>query len=305
MKKAALSILGLLLISAGTIWAEENFEGLELWYSGGYTDMEVTFQESYPGYSRSKVEFESKGGYYLGGGLRYQFLNSDLPKLSMTLEGFVSRSTDGTSKDSDWHVSSNDLLIYSESDEEADSDSIDFNFGWKMLDASNGVEKLDFLIGYFQDTYDFKVSNVNTQVWNYALINDVYLGHASSYEADFRGYYFGLDNALNFFNNKLRINASIKYIPNLRGEGDAKWEARNLQSHQDGDGDGYKAALGVTVKPFEGWAFGIKVTKTDLEVDGHVDNTYIDATWNDLGVNDLDDLKAEGIRTEGRISYQF
>lgn len=305
MKKAALSFLGMLLISAGSLFAEENFDGLEIWYGGGYNDGDVTFQESQPGFSRSKVEFEAKGAYYLGGGLRYQFVNSDLPRLSMTLEGFVSRSNDGTAKDSDWLVSSNNVWIYSESDEEADQNSCDFNFGWKMLDAANGVEKLDFLIGYFQDSYDFEVNNINTQIYDYDAINDVCLGHASNFETRLRGYYFGLDNAVSFFSNKLRINASIKYIPDLRGEGDGEWELRNLEFHQEGYGDGYKAALGVTVKPFEGWTFGLKVTKTDLEVDGHVDNTYIDANWQDLGVTDLDFIKAEGINTEARIGYRF
>ena len=305
MKKAALSFLGILLISAGTLFSEEDFNGLEIWYSAGYNDGDVTFQESQPGFTRSKVEFEAKGVHYLGGGFRYQFVNSDLPRLSMSLDGFVGRSYDGTTKDSDWLVSSNNVMIYSESDEEAEQNAYDFNFGWKMLDKANGFEKLDFLIGYFQDSYDFEVNNVNTQIWNYNSINSVVLGHASNFETRLRGYYFGLDNSLTFFNNKLRVNASVKYIPNLRGEGDGEWELRDLEFNQEGNGDGYKAALGVTVKPFEGWTFGLKVTKTDLEVDGHVDNTYMDATWYDLGVTDLDYIKAEGVDTQLLIGYRF
>ena len=305
MKKAALSFLGLLLISAGSLWAEENFEGLEMWYSGGHNNSDVSFQQSQPDNYRSKLEFEAKGAYFLGGGLHYQFVNSDLPRLSMTLEGFVGRSYNGNVKDTDWIASSNYPWIYSKSEEEADQNYCDFNVGWKLLDAVGGIEKVDFLIGYFQESYDFEVNNVNTQLWDYTPINDIGLGHVANYETRLRGYYFGLDNTLSFFSNKLRINASVKYIPDLRGEGDGQWLLRDMEFHQDGTGDGYKAALGVTVKPFENWAFGLKVTKTDLEVDGGHDVTYIDATWEDLGSADLDFIKAEGINTEGRISYQF
>ena len=289
---------------SGNVFAEEKLDGLELWWSGGHHNGTVKFQESVPGFSQSLLEFKPNGYFYVGGGARYQFVNSDLPRLSLSFEAFSARDYDGTVKDTDVLSISASPFIYSESTGSGKQNSYDVNLGWQLLNAKDGKEKLDLLVGYTNEDYKFQMSNVVTQIYDYANAGVITLGHAASYDCSFHGTYFGLANVATLMNNKLKIDASVKYLPDINGDGTGDWQLRGISFKHDGQGEGYKAAIGASVLPVANWEIGLKVTQTSYKIDGS-SRTLNRYTGELIGESDLDYLKDNTYTTELKVGYIF
>lgn len=306
MKKVIITIVAGLMVSllSGAVLAEEKTEGLEVWWSSGYHNGNVNFQESEPGLWRGLLEFKNKGYFYLGFGGRYQLVNSELPKLSISADGYEARSYDVDIKQTSWIPYGNTVCNHSDLTGSGKQTSYDFNFGWQLINFKEGREKLDILLGYTSEEYSFRDINRVQQIYYYESVNYITLGHISSYTTSMHGAYLGIADYLNFANNKVRIDASIKYLPDAKGEGDVAWELSEESTRQSGKGDGYKAALGISFIPVANWSFGLKVSKISYKITG--DSTTFDAiTGHQLYYNDLDYIENKYVNTELKIGYVF
>lgn len=323
MKKTMCFLVIFGLISSFSSFALDNAEGLDIWFKAGQHKGDVSFQESYFNSTRSELDFEMDGLYFIGMGVRYQFLQNEdaWNRLSIALEGYTAGDLDGSVKDYDYLSSSNDILIYSSSDGEGETNQFDVNLGWQLGSTPSGNAKVGLLFGYYYQSYDIDIINVNTLIWNYQSINDVALGHASEYQTRFTGNYLGVDGSLSLFNDKLKFSGSLKFLPNLRGDAEGKWQARALEFEQSAEGEGFIIDAGVTFKPAKNWAIGLSLVQTSLEVkNGHSDNLYYEQSTDVYGNNgllggipdyeyiqqtDVDYIKIKNFRTEFKVSYQF
>ncbi|MBN2143470.1 MAG: omptin family outer membrane protease [Candidatus Aureabacteria bacterium] len=301
--------LGVLLMGLsvnGYGYSEERMDGLTIWASGGYHDGSMNFRVSDAGVSRSELDYEMDGMYFTAG-VHYQFVHSNVPKLSMTAVGTVSRHLEGTATDSDWLTYySPDLWIYSKSDIDTDEEKYDLNLGYEFLNIKDGKFKLNLLGGYYWNSYKVKDYDVDTLIYDYEYIDVTTAGKAASYDAKFRGYYIGLDGAFKI-NEHWIINANFKGVPDIRAKATGKWVLRDFYFKQDATGKGYEMSLGTTFIPKENWAFELTVTKTSFNVEGDDDyfklTDYTSGTY--LGTTNLDFLKLDTYTTEIKVKYLF
>jgi hypothetical protein len=307
-----------MLLSAKSVLSAERTDGLEFWFSAGYQDSEVSFEESLAGSWRSVLEFEADGFHVVGLGTRYQFVNAGAwSPLSFSFEGLMARSLEGDVKDTDYLMTSSSPWVYSESDGDCEHNQWDMNLGWEMINMRDRMLKVDLLFGYLYSKYDFEVRNTNTSIFNYSATSSTVVGLTAEYEARMKGSYLGVGAEAHLANDKVRLKACLKYLPRLRGEGEGTWTYRALRFLQDGDGNGYELTLGVSVIPKDNWSIGANLVMQELEVDGHVENyglsyeedlygnstEFIERTWSSM--NDLDSIQFDSTRLDVKVGYVF
>ncbi len=300
--------------------AEENTDGLELWTLVGTIDSTISFQESVPGTAVQNIEYDVDGNSFIGFGGRYQFVNAgEMDKLSFSFEYSRASSLDGDMDNTRWDAPNyNNASYYYKYTAKAENDYYDINLGWKLYESTAANIKVDYLIGYFKDDYLFTATDPRSIIDNYVSSSSSSVGHRSYYEVDMKGYYTGVAGSITMLNEKLKIDASLKYVPSLRGQGEVSWELSPLISKQDGDGDGYIFNIGATFIPKSNWTIGLHLSKLDLEIDGDTYNytpefitDQYGATTHDIdrstfaGVSDLDHIEFESFKTEIRVGYNF
>lgn len=298
-----LALIGTMLTSFNVMSAE--LEGLTLYAGIGQNSGDVAFRESVPGVSQSILKFEPDGEYISLGG-RYQFVNTSLPRASVSVSGIVARNyEDNSTTDTDLATGiSNNPFILSKSDQTGGNQEVfDINFGYRILGDEGDKLTLDALLGYYSNRYEFEVSNVNTLIYDYTPVNWLTVGEAAEYEIEFQGFYAG--GAVHFMPiDKLHLKAMLKFIPQIEANGVGKWKLRDLTFDHNGEGNGFEMQLGACFKPGEHWAIGVNVTMTDMDADGRSKN-YTISTNTNLGQNDLEIVEIDTLSAEVRAGYYF
>jgi hypothetical protein len=305
MKRIVSGLIGIIFMALGAFngYCEENLDGLSLWGGVGYQNSTLAFRESSYQH-RSILEYDLDGMFYTAGG-KYQFVRSSVPRLSVSANTQIARNLEGDSSDSDFQtLVSGDLWIYSVSNIDADQDKYDVNVGWECVNANSDKVKVNALFGYYYNDLKLKDYDVTTRIWDYARVNDVLAGRAATYDASFRGYYFGVDGIWKL-NDKFVMHGAWKGMPNLKEKSTGKWLLRDLMFKQDCRGKGYELSLGLTWIPKQNWALDVSATREDLQTDGDSDR-FVLSTGKDLEmVNDVDYVETSAWTGEVKAKYIF
>ncbi|EKD27425.1 MAG: hypothetical protein ACD_79C00727G0004 [uncultured bacterium] len=287
-------------------WYKKSAEGLEFWFKTGYLDSELNVRESLLDVAMQETEYSVDGLYGVGMGTRYQFLDSAWPRLSLFLEAYTARTLQGDQTYDYYNFNTPSVHTTTTADVDSEVDQYDFNIGWNLIVDGNSY--LDLLFGYYYVSNYFEVDNQTTLLINGARSNDITLVHVETYDSTLKGNYLGLSGKLSLLNDKLKLNGSIKYIPDLRGEADQSLYINDLLVKHEGNGDGFVYEGGISFKPRDNWNYGLIITASDLKIDdGHelvVDN-YDLSSDTYLFSNDLDHIQLNSLKTELRIGYDF